>query len=64
MYANDHSMPDTWVTSTHHYYDVVVGDSLVTAVKDEGATETFMSSYLVDRLSMGEKVEPPSSAAG
>jgi hypothetical protein len=49
----DKSAPDSHIVSKHFYYDVLVNNqTLVTMIKDEGATNSFMSKGLADAIGM------------
>ncbi len=44
-------MPDSEIMSRHIHYDIVLGgEALVTAVKDEGAVNSFMSEAMAREL--------------
>ena len=44
----NNSLPDAYLSTDHFYIDIVLGNSLITALKDEGATNSFITKGLVD----------------
>jgi hypothetical protein len=58
-YTVDLSLPDNQIHSRHIHYDLVLGgDALLTAMKDEGAANCFISETLVDELEWRDVVQP------
>ena len=58
IYRQDHSQLDSCIDSAHHYYDAVVGEHLITFIKDEGATESFISGFLLELIGCKDKIKP------
>ena len=57
-FSHNHSVPDMWIRSNRHYYDIVVNNCLCTMIKDEGATESFIRAYLLERLELVDALQP------
>ena len=44
----NNSLPDPYLSTDHFFIDIVLGNSLITALKDEGASNSFITKGLVD----------------
>jgi NADPH-dependent ferric siderophore reductase len=49
-YKRDFTLRDRDMRSTHLNIDIVLGEYLVTAVKDEGAANSFISKGLAEKM--------------
>ena len=47
-YEVDNSLPDPHLSTDHFFIDIVLGNNLITALKDEGAANSFITQGLVD----------------
>jgi hypothetical protein len=47
-YELDNSLPDPHLSTDHFFIDIVLGNNLITALKDEGAANTFITKGLVE----------------
>ena len=58
-FKKDESLADHEIGSRHiHFYIVLGGDALVTAVKEVGAANSFISSMVLNKLGWGDQVQP------
>ena len=46
-WQRDNSLPDVFLSVNHFYIDIVLGNNLITALKDEGAANLFITVGLV-----------------
>ena len=44
----DCTLADYQLSPNHFFIDIVIGDNLITALKDEGAANSFITKGLVD----------------
>jgi hypothetical protein len=46
-WQRDNSLPDVFLGENHFFIDIVLGNNLITALKDEGAANSFITQGLV-----------------
>ena len=56
-YELDNSLPDPHLSADHFFIDIVLGNNLITALKDEGAANTFITKGLVEACRLKKQVD-------
>jgi hypothetical protein len=54
FWQRDNSLPDVFLSVNHFYIDIVLGNNLITALKDEGAANSFITLGLVKACGLYE----------
>ena len=49
-------MPDVFLSVNHFYIDIVLGNNLISALNDEGATNSFITVGLVKACGLHEQM--------
>ena len=58
-------MPDIYLSPNHFYIDIVLGNNLITALKDEGAANSFITIGLVKACDFYEQmIHDPAGSEG